>query len=174
MVYSSNSPSASLMPLTLNFSAWLLVKERLKWTLSNSQPSRNGNHLPLSKVFVLAWNSRTFIANSFWISLMLSPCSTSSPGKTNLGLGALFNNVCSKPLRTPSLDLYSPFPMLPSHCRSWPMPLYLLLVLCILLQADANGDLHPCAYFSCTFLPAKQNNDIYNHKLLAVILALME
>ena len=44
----------------------------------------------------------------------------------------------------------------------------------ILLQADTNGDLHPCAYFSHTFLPAKRNYDIYDRELLAVILALTE
>ena len=32
----------------------------------------------------------------------------------------------------------------------------------ILLQADANQDLHPCAYFSRTFSPAQQNYDIYD------------
>ena len=44
----------------------------------------------------------------------------------------------------------------------------------ILLQADTNGDLHPCAYFSRTFLPAERNYDIYDRELLAVILALTE
>ena len=44
----------------------------------------------------------------------------------------------------------------------------------ILLQADINGDLHPCAYFSRTFLPAKRNYDNYDWELLAVILALTE
>ena len=44
----------------------------------------------------------------------------------------------------------------------------------ILLQSDANGDLHPCAYFSHTFLPAEQNYDIYDRELLVVILALTE
>ena len=41
----------------------------------------------------------------------------------------------------------------------------------ILLQADTNGNLHPCAYFSQTFLPAEHNYDIYDWELLAVILA---
>ena len=44
----------------------------------------------------------------------------------------------------------------------------------ILLQADTNQNLHPCAYFSWTFSPAQQNYDIYNQELLAVILALEE
>ena len=44
----------------------------------------------------------------------------------------------------------------------------------ILLQADTNGDLHPCAYFSHTFLPAECNYDIYDRELLMVILTLME
>ena len=44
----------------------------------------------------------------------------------------------------------------------------------ILLQADTNQDLHPCAYFSQTFSPAQQNYDIYNRELLAMILALEE
>ena len=44
----------------------------------------------------------------------------------------------------------------------------------ILHQADINGNLHPCAYFSRTFLPTEWNYDIYDHKLLADILALTE
>ena len=44
----------------------------------------------------------------------------------------------------------------------------------ILLQSDTNGDLHFCAYFSHTFLPAERNYDIYDRELLAVILALTE
>ena len=44
----------------------------------------------------------------------------------------------------------------------------------ILLQSDTNGDLHPCAYFSRTFLPAERNYDIYDQELLAVILTLIE
>ena len=44
----------------------------------------------------------------------------------------------------------------------------------ILLQGGTNGDLHPCAYFSRTFLPAERNYDIYDRELLAVILALTE
>ena len=37
-----------------------------------------------------------------------------------------------------------------------------------------NGDLHPCAYHSATFSPAKWNYDIYDRELLAVIQALKE
>ena len=44
----------------------------------------------------------------------------------------------------------------------------------VLLQDDLNRDPHPCAYFSKTFIPAEQNYDIYDHELLAVILALEE
>ena len=44
----------------------------------------------------------------------------------------------------------------------------------VLLQDDTNGDAHPCAYFSKTFIPAEQNYDIYDRELLAVILALEE
>ena len=44
----------------------------------------------------------------------------------------------------------------------------------VLLQDDPNGDSHPCAYFSKTFIPAEQNYDIYDRELLAVILALDE
>jgi hypothetical protein len=32
----------------------------------------------------------------------------------------------------------------------------------ILLQEDINTDLHPCAYFSKTFITAEQNYDIYD------------
>ena len=42
------------------------------------------------------------------------------------------------------------------------------------MQTDDNGDHHPCAYFSKIFAPAKQNYDIYDQELLAIILALDE
>jgi hypothetical protein len=44
----------------------------------------------------------------------------------------------------------------------------------ILLQEDTNTDLHPCAYFSKTFIAAERNYDIYDWELLAVILSLTE
>jgi hypothetical protein len=44
----------------------------------------------------------------------------------------------------------------------------------ILLQEDSNTDLHPCTYFSKTFIAAERNYDIYDRELLAVILALTE
>ena len=44
----------------------------------------------------------------------------------------------------------------------------------VLMQMDKNSDLHPCAYFSCTFSSAQRNYDIYDQELLAVILALKE
>ena len=39
----------------------------------------------------------------------------------------------------------------------------------ILLQADSNGEWHPCSYLSQSFSPAKRNYDIYNRELLTVI-----
>ena len=44
----------------------------------------------------------------------------------------------------------------------------------VLMQADENSDLHPCAYFSHTFSSTQRNYDIYDRELLAVILALEE
>ena len=44
----------------------------------------------------------------------------------------------------------------------------------VFLQTDVNEDLHPCAYFSCTFTVAQRNYNIYDQELLAVILALEE
>ena len=44
----------------------------------------------------------------------------------------------------------------------------------VLMQKDTNGDPHPCAYFSKTFSLAEWNYDIYDRKLLAVILVLAE
>ena len=44
----------------------------------------------------------------------------------------------------------------------------------VLMQMDENSDLHPCAYFSCTFSSTQHNYDIYDQELLAVILALEE
>jgi hypothetical protein len=32
----------------------------------------------------------------------------------------------------------------------------------ILLQEDTNTDLHPCAYFSKTFIAAERNYNIYD------------
>ena len=42
----------------------------------------------------------------------------------------------------------------------------------VLMQKDDNSDLHPCAYLSQMFTLAKQNYDIYDRELLAVIHAL--
>ena len=39
----------------------------------------------------------------------------------------------------------------------------------ILLQADSNGEWHPCSYLSQSFSLAEINYDIYNQELLAVI-----
>ena len=44
----------------------------------------------------------------------------------------------------------------------------------VLMQKDANGDYHRCAYYSTTFSPVEQNYDIYDRELLAVIQALKE
>ena len=44
----------------------------------------------------------------------------------------------------------------------------------VLMQKDANGDFHPCAYHSATFSPAERNYNIYDRELLAVIQALKE
>ena len=42
----------------------------------------------------------------------------------------------------------------------------------ILLQADTNGEWHPCSYLSQSFSSVERNYDIYDHELLAVIHAL--
>ena len=39
----------------------------------------------------------------------------------------------------------------------------------ILLQADSNGEWHPCSYLSQLFSPTEWNYDIYDRELLAVI-----
>ena len=61
---------------------------------------------------------------------------------------------------------------------TWPFSIMadasLLAAEAVLLQPDTNHDLHPCAYFSCTFLLVQQNYNIYDQELLAVILALEE
>ena len=44
----------------------------------------------------------------------------------------------------------------------------------VLMQKDSNGDLHPCTYHSAIFSPAKQNYNIYDQELLAVITTLKE
>ena len=50
----------------------------------------------------------------------------------------------------------------------------LLTARAVLMQTNDNGDHHPCTYFSKTFALAERNYDIYNWKLLAIILALDE
>ena len=42
----------------------------------------------------------------------------------------------------------------------------------VLLQADENGDWHPCSYLSNSFLPTERNYDVYDRELLGVINAL--
>ena len=54
------------------------------------------------------------------------------------------------------------------------MPPYYIAAGVVLMQTDENSDLHPCAYFSCTFSPAQRNYYIYDRELLTVILALEE
>ena len=44
----------------------------------------------------------------------------------------------------------------------------LLVAGAVLMQADENSNLHPCAYFSCTFSSAQHNYDIYDHELLVL------
>lgn len=44
----------------------------------------------------------------------------------------------------------------------------------ILMQANMNRDLSPCAYHSQTFSSAKQNYDIYDWKMLAILHELKE
>ena len=42
----------------------------------------------------------------------------------------------------------------------------------VLLQADSNGEWHPCSYLSQSFGAAERNYDIYNRELLAIICGL--
>ena len=44
----------------------------------------------------------------------------------------------------------------------------------VLIQKDANGDLCPCVYHSQMFSPARQNYNIYDRELLAILHALKE
>ena len=44
----------------------------------------------------------------------------------------------------------------------------------VLTQLDSNGTRHPILFISKTFSPAKQNYEIYNRELLAIICALEE
>ena len=44
----------------------------------------------------------------------------------------------------------------------------------VLMQANSNGDLHPCTYHSQTFSPTKWNYDIYDWELLTVLHTLKE
>ena len=44
----------------------------------------------------------------------------------------------------------------------------------VLMQADFNGDLHPCAFLSKTLSAAEHNYDIFDHELLVMIHALTE
>ena len=42
----------------------------------------------------------------------------------------------------------------------------------VLLQADSNGEWHPCSYLSQSFGAAERNYDIYDRELLAIICGL--
>lgn len=44
----------------------------------------------------------------------------------------------------------------------------------VIMQTDANGDQHPCAFILKTFLDTERNYEIYNRGLLAIIWALEE
>ena len=44
----------------------------------------------------------------------------------------------------------------------------------VLRQADANGDMHPCAYLSKSFDSAQRNYEIYDRELLGIVRALKE
>ena len=39
----------------------------------------------------------------------------------------------------------------------------------VLLQANSNGEWHPCSYLSQSFLTVERNYDIYDRELLAII-----
>ena len=75
-------------------------------------------------------------------------------------------------------QIFSTTPVLTISNTSRPFSLMtnasLLAAGAVLMQKDVNGDLHPCAYFSKTFSLTERNYDIYDHELLAVILALTE
>ena len=61
-----------------------------------------------------------------------------------------------------------------SHSFSLMTDASLLAAGAVLMQQDASGDLHPCAYFSKMFSAAERNYDIFDRELLAVILTLVE
>ena len=44
----------------------------------------------------------------------------------------------------------------------------------VLIQADFNGDLHPCTFLSKTLSAAEYNYNIFGRELLAIIHALTE
>ena len=74
--------------------------------------------------------------------------------------------------------IFSSTPVLQIPNVTWPFSIMtdtsLLAVGAVLMQVDENSDLHPCAYFSHTFSSAQHNYDIYDCKLLVVILAFEE
>ena len=101
-----------------------------------------------------------------------SPKSSQQKGRT-LGMDSLQQTTFDELKR-----IFSSAPILQIPDVSHPFSIMtnasLLAAGAILLQADANQDLHPCAYFSRTFSPAQRNYDIYDRELLTVILALEE
>jgi hypothetical protein len=46
-------------------------------------------------------------------------------------------------------------------------------MLTLMMTKQTNPILHPIAYYSATFTPTEQNYDVYNHKLLAIMKALV-
>ena len=92
---------------------------------------------------------------------------------TQKGIGYPFSR---KPLNDSNksfpLPQSSAFLMSPVFSPSWMMPPYWQQEQYLCMQADENSDLHSCACYSHTFTSAQWNYDIYDHELLAVILAL--
>ena len=93
----------------------------------------------------------------------LLPVSPTSTQKLFLTSPTLSTNIFICPC-IPNLWHLSPLHSYDSHITSQ--------CGCSTHEPDANGDLHPCAYFGKTFTPAEWNCDIYDWELLAVILGL--
>ena len=100
--------------------------------------------------------------------IVLLTCKDHPWSWTNLQQKA-FDSLCSIFSSAPIfciLDVSCPFSLMTNAS--------LLAAGAVLIQLDASGDLHPCAYFSKTFSAMEWSYDIYDHELLAVILALAE
>ena len=143
-----------------------LVKLKAIWEWSPPNPLKLYSHSSASATSIKSSSppSLTSLTPS-WTLSNNQPC----------GLGVLTRR---KHFRTSRLYLSnnqswsSLIPPNPSH--SWQIPPWQHQELCLCSKYNANGDMQPCAYLFQTFSYIKNNHDIFDQELLAIICGLEE